>query len=96
MRAITEGYERRLWEELNLLLADALPEDADQEAAERAILLAVTGFDTEIKDAFDRVRRLAHTERGYLRERMQEDNPVSLVQRRLAGAVPARTRGPEE
>lgn len=83
--AVTEAYEQRLWEELNLLLADAVPEGADEEGALRSLLLAVTGHDTEIADLYWRVRRLARTERGFLRDRLEEDNPVSAIGRQLAG-----------
>lgn len=83
--AVTEAYEERLWEELNLLLADAVPEGADEETARRSLLLAVTGHDAEIADLYWRVRRLARTERGFLRGRLDEDNPVSAIGRHLAG-----------
>ncbi|HET7590129.1 MAG TPA: hypothetical protein VFK14_08130 [Solirubrobacterales bacterium] len=85
IRPVTERYEERLWEELNLLLADAVPDGASREAAERAVLLAVTGHDAEIADLYWQVRRLARTEWGFLRERLEEDNPVSAVGRQLAG-----------
>jgi hypothetical protein len=84
IKAITDAYERRLWDELNLLLADAAPKGACREDAERSFLLAVTGHDAEIADLYWRVQRLARTEQGYLRERMEEDNPVSAIRRRLA------------
>jgi hypothetical protein len=80
---VTEAYERQLWEELNGLLAEAIPEGASREEAERVVLLAVMGHDTEIQNLYERVKRLARTEAGYLRERMEEDNPVSAVRKRL-------------
>lgn|GEM_PF-5844597 len=86
MRAVAEEYERRLWEELNLLLAEVVPEGASPENAERAIMLALIGHDAEIADLFQRMRTLARTERGYLRERMQEDSPVADLERQLREA----------
>lgn len=85
-RGVTEAYERRLWEELNALMADVVPKDASQNDAERVVLLAVLGIGdtgTEIRDLYEKVKRLARTERGYLRERMEEDNPISAVRQRL-------------
>lgn len=86
MRAVAEEYERRLWEELNLLLAEVVPEGANPEDAERAIMLALIGHDGEIAGLFQRMCRLARTERGYLRERMREDNPVADLARQLRRA----------
>jgi hypothetical protein len=83
VKGLTEAYERRLWEELNSLLAEAIPEGASPQDAERVVLLAVMGHDAEIRDLYEQVRRLARTEAGYLRERMEEDNPVSAVRQRL-------------
>jgi hypothetical protein len=83
MKGVTEAYERQLWEELNGLLAEAIPEGVSREDAQRVVLLAVMGHDREIQDLYERVRRLARTEAGYLRERMQEDNPVAAVRQRL-------------
>ena len=85
MRAVTDGYERQLWEELNSLLADAVPEDASEDDAERAIMLAMMGHDTEIHDLHQTVRRLARERSGYLRGKLEEDNPVSRARRRLYG-----------
>lgn len=85
MRANTEGYERQLWEELNSLLADAVPEDAREEEAERAIMLAIMGHDSEIHILHQTIRKLARARSGYLRERLEEDNPVSRARRRLYG-----------
>jgi hypothetical protein len=86
-RRVTEAYERRLWDELNSLLADTVPEGASEEEAEHVMLLAVLGLGgqgtPEIRDLYEKVKRLARTERGYLRERMEEDNPVSAVRQRL-------------
>lgn len=84
-RAVTEGYERRLWEELNLLLADAVLPDATEAEAEDAVVRALSDPLTEIFNLYERIRRLARTERGYLRERMEDDNPVSAVRRRMEG-----------
>ncbi|HET7588677.1 MAG TPA: hypothetical protein VFK14_00615 [Solirubrobacterales bacterium] len=87
-RAVTEGYERRLWEELNLLLADAVPPDATPAEAEDAVVRALTVPLTETSDLYGRIKRLAYTERGYLRERMDEDNPVTAARRRMEGRRP--------
>lgn len=55
------------------------------EPADRTVLLAVLGVgrDTELRDLYEKVKRLARTERGYLRERMEEDNPVPAVRQRF-------------
>lgn len=83
--SISEENERRLWEELNSLLGDAVPEGASEKQAEDAILLAVMGHDPEIHDLYERIRRLARDEAGYLRDRMEEPGPIARVRRRLYG-----------
>lgn len=86
MIAVTEDYERQLWEELNALLADAVPQDATEEEAERSVMLAIMGHDTEIHQLHETVRRLARERpAGYLRAKLDEDNPVSRARRRLYG-----------
>lgn len=80
-----EEHERRLWEELNSLLAAAVPDGASEARAEDAMLLAIMGHDSEIHDLYERVKRLARDEAGYLRERLEEDNPIARVRRRLYG-----------
>lgn len=86
MIAVTEDYERQLWKELNLLLADAVPDDASGDEAERLIMLAIMGHDTEIHQLHETVRRLARERpAGYLRGKLDEDNPVSRARRRLYG-----------
>ena len=85
MRAITEGYERQFWEELNSLLSDAIPEDAREEKAERAIMLAIMGHDSEIHTLHQTIRRIVRARSGYLSEMLAEDNPVSRARRRLYG-----------
>jgi transcriptional regulator with XRE-family HTH domain len=81
----TEQHERQLWEELNSLLTDAVPDGANEKQAEDAILFAIMGSDTEIHDLYERVRRLARDRPGYLRERLEEPGPVARVRRRLYG-----------
>ena len=93
MSTVAEEYERRLWKELDQLRAETVPEGASGEDAARALMLALIGHDPEIADLFQRVRRLARTERGYLRERMQEDNPVADLERQLRGAASLRVAG---
>lgn len=88
MTGVTEAYERRLWEELNTLLLEAipegaLPEGASPEEARRALVVEVMGGDAEIKNLYERVLRLARTEAGYLRKRMGEHNAVSAIRRSL-------------
>lgn len=85
MKAVTEEYEERLWEELNTLLAEAVPEEASEAEAEDVTLLAVMGHDAEIHDLYERIKRLAKSERGFLAERLEEDNPIARVRRRLYG-----------
>jgi hypothetical protein len=84
-RAVTEAYEERLWEELNLLLADAVPADATPAEAEDAIVRALTVPLTDTSDLYERITTLARTERGYLRTRMDEDNPITAATRRITG-----------
>jgi hypothetical protein len=86
VRAVTPEYEQQLWKELNSLLADAVPEDAKSDDAERAIMLALMGHDTEIHGLHETVRRLARERpAGYLRGKLDEDNPVTAARRRLYG-----------
>lgn len=80
-----EEHEQRLWEELNSLLADAVPDGASEAQAEDCILLAIMGHDTEIGDLYAQVKRLARDAPGYLRDKLEEDNPVTRVRRRLYG-----------
>lgn len=83
MRGVTEADERHLWDELSGLVADLESEAASPEDAERAVLLAVMGINPEVKELYDRVKVVARAKAGYLRERMEEDNPVAVVRRRL-------------
>ena len=84
--SVSEDYERQLWDELNSLLADVVPEDADQDDRERAITLALMGHDREIHDLHEQIWRLAKNGgAGYLRGRLKEDNPVSQARHRLYG-----------
>jgi hypothetical protein len=83
--AVTEAYERRLSEELNLLLADAVPTDATPEEAEDAMMRALTVPLTDTPDLYERIKALARTERGFLRDRMGEDNPITAAPRRMTG-----------
>lgn len=85
MRAITEGYERQLWEELNSLLADAVPDDTSEDDAERAIMLAIMGHDSEIHTLHRTIQNLARSRSGYLRERLEDDSPITRARRRLYG-----------
>jgi hypothetical protein len=82
---ITDPYERRLWDELNSLLADAVPEGTSETEAENIILLALMGHDPEIHELYEQVKRLARGKPGYLRERLEEDNPITRARRRLYG-----------
>jgi hypothetical protein len=84
-RAVTEAYEERLWEELNLHLADAVPDDATEAEAQDAVVRALTVPLTDTYDLYERIKTLARTERGYLRERMEEDNPITAATRRMTG-----------
>lgn len=86
MRIVTEDSERQLWEELTKLLADAVPDGASGDQAERSIMLAIMGHDTEIHRLHEKVRRLARDRpAGYLQGKLDEDNPVSRARRRLYG-----------
>lgn len=86
MKTATEESERQLWDKLNKLLADVVPEGAKEDAAERARMLALMGHDSEIHGLHERVRRLARERpAGYLRARLDEDNPVTAARRRLYG-----------
>jgi uncharacterized protein YebE (UPF0316 family) len=85
MKAITKEYEQQLWKELNHLLADAVPEDASKDEGERTVMLAIMGHDTEIHALYEEVRRLARDRDGYLRGKLEENNPLSRARRRLYG-----------
>ncbi len=80
-----EELAAKLWEELNSLLAGAVPHGASEKQAEDAILFAIMGSDTEIRDLYERVRRLARDRPGYLCKRLEEPGPVARVRRRLYG-----------
>lgn len=82
---VTEPHERRLWDELNSLLADAVPDGTGEAEAENIILLALMGHDPEIHELYEGVKRLARDKPAYLRERLEEDNPVARIRRRLYG-----------
>lgn len=85
MTPTTEEYERRLWRELNTLLAEAVPPNTKRNDAERAVMLALMGHDSEAHELHEKVRRLARDRNGYLREKLAADNPVSRARRRLYG-----------
>jgi hypothetical protein len=92
MRAGTEEFERRedderqLWEELHKLLADAVHDEGTDDARERSMMLALMGHDPEIHDLHEKIRRLARERpAGYLRAKLDEDNPVTAARRRLYG-----------
>ena len=85
MRPATEKYERELWEELESLLADAVPDDANQEDAERAIMVAILAQDSRIHTLHRRIQNLARSRSGYLRGRLEDDSPLTRARRRLYG-----------
>jgi hypothetical protein len=62
---VAEEYERRLRDELNSLLVDAVPDGASEAQAEDAILLAVMGHDAEIHALYEQMRKLARDKAGY-------------------------------
>ena len=84
---VSEEHERQLWDELNSLLADAMPEGASEAEGEDldAIVFAVMGHDSEIHALYERARKLARDNAAYLRERFEEDNPIARARRRLYG-----------
>lgn len=82
---VTEDYERQLWDELNSLLPEVVPEGATEAEAVDAIALAFMGHDKEVRQLYERVKRLARDRAGYIRERLGEDNPISRARRRLYG-----------
>jgi hypothetical protein len=92
VRGVNEDYERQFWEELNSLLAEVVPSEGTEAEAEDAILVSVMGGDSEIANLYKQVRMLAWSSAGYLRERMEDDNPVSAVRRRLEGVAARRSR----
>jgi hypothetical protein len=79
--SVTEDYERQLWEELNSLLADAVPGNASEDEAERAIMLALMGNRSypDVYDLHQTVLRLARERSGYLHEKLEEDNPCPVL-----------------
>jgi hypothetical protein len=84
--AVTENYERQLWEDLTSRLAEVVSNGASKQATEDAILCAILGRDAEIRSIYERVRRLVRDGgASYLSEKWEEDNPVSRVRRRLYG-----------
>jgi hypothetical protein len=92
MRGVTDAYEKRLWKELNILLADAVPANASESAAENAITAAVAGADAEIADLYRRVVTLSRADSsGFIRQRMEEDNVISAARLRLGQGGEHRT-----
>ena len=89
MTDVTETEERQLWEELNRLLTEAVPPGSSPEEAERSQVLAAMGHDREVHDLYEQVRKLARTRAGYLRDRLDEENPVSTIRQRLRLSVEA-------
>lgn len=82
---VTEGYERQVWNELNSRLLYLLPEEASNAEAEDTVLFAVMGLDAEAHELYEQIKRMARDRACYLRERLEEDNPISRVRRRLYG-----------
>jgi hypothetical protein len=80
---VPDAYDSPAMAGTELALVDAVSPGASTGDAERVVLLAVMGHDGEIHDPYQRVSRLAPTGAGYLRERMEEDNPVSAIRQRL-------------
>jgi hypothetical protein len=90
LQGVTEEYERQLWEELNKLLADAIPAEASGDDAVDAMVALVIGADTEIAELYAQVRTIAWEQgEGYLWEKLRDDNPIATVKRRLSGRHPA-------
>lgn len=84
--AVTRDYERQLWRKLNALLDDAVPQGATKDEGERTVMLALMGHDQEIHGLHETVRRFARDRpAGYLRAKLDEDNPVSRARCRLYG-----------
>lgn len=81
----TAQHERQLWDELNSLLPEVVPEGATEPEAVDAIALAFMGHDKEVRELYERVKRLARDRAGYLRQRLEEDNPITRARRRLYG-----------
>lgn len=82
---VTEDYERQLWDELNSLLPEVVPEGATEPEAVDAVALAFMGHDEEVSTLYEQVKRLARDRAGYLQERLEEDNPITKARRRLYG-----------
>lgn len=80
----TEEQERQLWDELTSLLVDVVPSAVETDDLD-AILFAVTGRDPKLHALYQRVRKMARTKPGYLRDRLEEDNPIAKVRRRVYG-----------
>jgi len=62
-----------------------VPEGAMEPEAIDAIALAFMGLDDEVRELYEQVKRLARDRAGYLRERLEEDNPISRARRRVYG-----------
>jgi hypothetical protein len=79
---VTPEYERRLWDDLNELLADLVPEDATPEEGQRVVDLAIRGHCTEVSGLYLRIRETANDlGSGYLWDRLHDDNPVGRASR---------------
>lgn len=86
MRIATEDDERQVWDRLSSLLPEAVPDGASESEAEDSIVLACMGHDREIHGLYEQVKRLARAgEGGYVRMKLEEDNPIARVHRRLYG-----------
>lgn len=79
MTGSTEEYERHLWREITVLLADVA--EASEGDPQRAILLAMLGGNSEVKRMYLEMRELAREKPEYLRDQLEGDNPVACLQR---------------
>ncbi len=84
--AATDEYERGLWEELLSLVSDVVPDGATDDEKDRAIMVALLGHVPEVHQLHETARRLARDQpAGYIRAKMDEDNPISRARIRLYG-----------
>ena len=86
-------HEEELWDELRDVLMSVVPLEATTPQAELAMAHALL-CNLEAKRLFARVVTLGLASTGFLRDRLEEDGPVGILQPMLRGD-PTIRRGPD-